>query len=75
MMGRQKVRIYRSFLRASLLRASRLLVGRLRRQRLSWRQLHAPEDEPNMIPVPARIDTIRRRQRLGGLLNEYRAAA
>ena len=36
--------------------------------------LRAPED-PDMIPVPARIDTIRRRQRLGGLPNEYRPAA
>lgn len=39
------------------------------------RLLRAPEDEPNMIPLPARTDTIRRRQRLGGLLNEYRPAA
>ena len=37
--------------------------------------LRAPEDQPNMIPFPARIDTIRRRQCLGGLLNEYRPAA
>jgi hypothetical protein len=37
--------------------------------------LHAPEDEPDMIPFPARSDRIRRRQRLGGLLNEYRPAA
>jgi len=37
--------------------------------------LRAPEDEPNMTPFPARIDTIRRRQRLGGLLGEYRPAA
>jgi putative transposase len=37
--------------------------------------LRAPEDEPNMTPFPARIDKIRHRQRLGGLLNEYRAAA
>ncbi len=36
--------------------------------------LRAPED-PDMTPVPTRIDTIRRRQRLGGLLNEYRPAA
>ena len=39
--------------------------------------LRAPEDEPNMIPFPARIDRIRRRQRLGGLLNkicDYAAA-
>jgi len=36
--------------------------------------LRAPEDEPNMIPFPARIDRIRRRQGLGGLLNEYRPA-
>ncbi len=35
----------------------------------------APEDEPNMIPFPARINRIRRRQCLGGLLNEYRLAA
>jgi hypothetical protein len=33
--------------------------------------LSAPDDKPNTIPSPARIDTIRRRQRLGGLLNEY----
>jgi putative transposase len=37
--------------------------------------LRAPEDEPNMIPFPARIDRIRRLQRLDGLLNEYRPAA
>ncbi|WP_132121663.1 hypothetical protein [Actinocrispum wychmicini] len=37
--------------------------------------LRAPDDKPNMTPIPARIDTIRRRQRLGGLLNEYRPAA
>ncbi|MBP2328892.1 transposase InsO family protein [Kibdelosporangium banguiense] len=37
--------------------------------------LHAPDDKPNTIPFPARIDTIRRQQRLGGLLNEYRPAA
>jgi putative transposase len=37
--------------------------------------LRAPDDEPTAIPFPARIDTIRRRQRLGGLLNEYRPAA
>jgi transposase InsO family protein len=29
--------------------------------------LRAPDDVPNMIPFPARIDTIRRRQCLGGL--------
>jgi putative transposase len=37
--------------------------------------LHAPDDKPNTIPLPARIDTIRRQQRLGGLINEYRSAA
>jgi putative transposase len=37
--------------------------------------LRAPDDEPNMIPFPARIDEIRRRQCLGGLLNEDRPAA
>jgi putative transposase len=37
--------------------------------------LRAPEDESIMIPVPARISTIRRRQHLGGLFNEYRPAA
>jgi putative transposase len=37
--------------------------------------LRAPDDEPNMIPFPARTDGIRRRQCLGGLLNEYRPAA
>jgi putative transposase len=38
-------------------------------------RLRAPNDEPNTIPSPARIDTIRRHQCLGGLLNEYRPAA
>jgi putative transposase len=38
-------------------------------------RLRAPDDAPNMIPFPARIDEIRRRQCLGGLLNEYRPAA
>ncbi|MBP2329321.1 hypothetical protein JOF56_009706 [Kibdelosporangium banguiense] len=37
--------------------------------------LRAPNDEPNTAPFPARIDTIRHRQCLGGLLNEYRPAA
>jgi hypothetical protein len=37
--------------------------------------LHAPDDVPNMIPFPAKIDGIRGRQCLGGLLNEYRPAA
>lgn len=36
--------------------------------------LRAPHDEPNMILFPAQIDRIRRRRRLGGLLNEYRPA-
>jgi putative transposase len=38
-------------------------------------RLRAPNDKPNMIPFTAKIATIRRRQRLGGLLNEYRPAA
>jgi putative transposase len=37
--------------------------------------LRAPDDKPKMIPFPAQLDTIRRRQCLGGLLNEYRPAA
>jgi putative transposase len=38
-------------------------------------RLHAPDDKPSMIPFPHRIDRIRRRPSLGGLLNEYRPAA
>lgn len=38
-------------------------------------RLRAPDDEPTTIPFPPRIDTIRRRQCLGGLLNEYQPAA
>ncbi|MFC0112289.1 integrase core domain-containing protein [Kibdelosporangium aridum] len=38
-------------------------------------RLRAPDDEPNMTPFQAQIATIRRQQRLGGLLNEYRPAA
>jgi len=37
--------------------------------------LRAPTDDPNVIPFPARTDRIRQRRRLGGLLNEYQAAA
>ncbi|MFD8385867.1 integrase core domain-containing protein [Streptomyces sp. NPDC059679] len=34
--------------------------------------LRAPDDDPNIIPLPA--GTVRRRQVLGGLLNEHHAA-
>jgi len=36
-------------------------------------QLRAPNDEPNVIPLPA--TAVRRRRILGGLLNEYQPAA
>jgi transposase InsO family protein len=37
--------------------------------------LRAPTDDQTIIPLPAPTDRIRRRRRLGGLLNEYQAAA
>jgi putative transposase len=37
--------------------------------------LHAPEDPPNVISFPAAPHQIRRRQLLGGLINEYQPAA
>lgn len=37
--------------------------------------LRAPDDDPNVILLPAALDRIKRRQRLGGLLNEYQSAA
>jgi hypothetical protein len=37
--------------------------------------LRAPTDDRNVIPFPAATDRIQRRKRLGGLLNEYHAAA
>jgi putative transposase len=37
--------------------------------------LRAPDDAPNVIPFPAAPDRIRRRQLLGGLINEYQPAA
>lgn len=37
--------------------------------------LRAPDDDPDMLPLPAGPDQIMRRQRLGGLLNEYQPAA
>ena len=37
--------------------------------------LRAPDDRPNVIPVPPPADQIRRRTILGGLINEYRPAA
>jgi putative transposase len=37
--------------------------------------LRAPVDDPKVIPLPIRPDRIKRRQRLGGLLNEHQPAA
>ena len=37
--------------------------------------LRAPTDDRNVIPFPAPTDRVHRRTRLGGLLNEYQAAA
>ena len=37
--------------------------------------LRAPDDAPNVIPFPAPPRQIRRRQHLGGLINEYQSAA
>jgi putative transposase len=37
--------------------------------------LRAPDDAPNVIPFPAPPRQIRRRQLLGGLINEYQPAA
>ena len=37
--------------------------------------LRAPDDDPNVIPLPVRTDKIRRRSILGGLLTEYQPAA
>jgi putative transposase len=37
--------------------------------------LRAPDDDPNVIPLPSAPNQITRRQRLGGLLNECQPAA
>jgi hypothetical protein len=37
--------------------------------------LRARDDNANVIPLPARLDRIRRRPVLGGLINEYHGAA
>jgi putative transposase len=37
--------------------------------------LRAPDDAPSVIPFPAPLHRIRRRQLLGGLINEYQPAA
>ena len=37
--------------------------------------MRAPDDTPNVIPFPAPPHQIRRRQLLGGLINEYQPAA
>jgi putative transposase len=37
--------------------------------------LRAPDDNPNVIPLPVPVGQIRRRRVLGGLLNEYETAA
>jgi transposase InsO family protein len=38
-------------------------------------RLHAPDDDPNVIPFPAQTERIRRKRVLGGLINEYEPAA
>jgi putative transposase len=38
-------------------------------------ELRAPDDTPNVITFPALPHQIRRRQLLGGLINEYQPAA
>jgi len=37
--------------------------------------LRAPDDDMNVIPAPTRVDRIRRKPVLGGLINEYETAA
>jgi putative transposase len=37
--------------------------------------LRAPDDNPNVIPLPVPVGRIRRRRILGGLINEYQTAA
>lgn len=37
--------------------------------------LRAPDDPPSLVPFPAPPHQIRRRQLLGGLINEYQPAA
>ena len=37
--------------------------------------LRAPDDSPDIIPFPAAADRIRRKPVLGGLINQYEAAA
>ena len=37
--------------------------------------LRAPDDDPDVLPFPVRIDRIQPRPRLGGLINEYQQAA
>jgi hypothetical protein len=37
--------------------------------------LHAPDDSPDIIPCPAPAGRIRRKPVLGGLINQYQAAA
>jgi putative transposase len=37
--------------------------------------LRAPGDSPDIIPFPAPLDQIRRKSVLGGLINQYEAAA
>ena len=44
-------------------------------RRFHGRDLRAPNDAPDVIPFPAPPHQIRRRQLLGGLINEYQPAA
>ena len=37
--------------------------------------LRAPDDDPDVMPSPARTDQIQLRPRLAGLINEYQRSA
>ncbi|WP_370345212.1 integrase core domain-containing protein [Catenulispora sp. MAP5-51] len=46
-----------------------------RRHQGAGMSLHAPDNDPNVIPFPAQADRIRRKRVLGDLINEYKITA
>lgn len=52
-----------------------LISGERRSHQGHGMSLRAPDDDPDVIPLPVQADRIHRKRVLGGLIHEYETAA